>query len=186
MGVSHFAAPGRGMKVDAQSVNVVCLPLKVIGKLLHQGFGIVRGFTSPFGGDYIIQVVVDNGLFFISADAIDQVDQIAVEYIGNLAYQFFLGLITGALARVCSRWLAYNFQRFLFHPVAINGIEQFTYNRQQGYTARFPGDAGTPFVVQLFVQSCQASSQGRYSIRIAGAHHYAHGQVFHGHAGLRD
>src|SRR5690554_1116838 len=190
LAVGHFAAPGRGVEVDVQCLYLVgvllCLFLQPGGKLFGQCFSVFFGFTSPADVDYRIQVVMDDGLFLVPADAVDQLDQFAVEYAGGLFDQFGLGLVAGIVAGVAAAGQAADFQCLLFHPVGVDGAKQFADHQQQRFAISLFSNAGAILVVQLLVQPRQPSGEGGYSIRITRAHHHAHSEILEGDAGRGD
>ena len=63
-------------------------------------------------------------LLFVSSDGIDQIDQVAIEEIGGLAYQLGLGLFALVITRVCILGLLRQLTGLLIDPAGINSIKQ--------------------------------------------------------------
>ncbi len=92
-------SPGLGEE-DGEGFDLVAIGGQPVGEFVGQGFGLRCAVLVPAGVGDRIQIVVVDGLFFFTADGVDEFDQFAVEQGGGGADQLVLGLVAQGVAGV--------------------------------------------------------------------------------------
>ena len=96
----HLAAAVRLAVEDGQRFDLVAVGFQVFAEVLRQDLRVLLGVAFPLGAQHAVQAVVIDGLFFVTANRVDQVDQLAGEHAGGVGGEQVARLVHGGGGRI--------------------------------------------------------------------------------------
>ncbi|MCY1430703.1 hypothetical protein D9M71_466540 [compost metagenome] len=181
-----FPAALRLIEVDGQRIQLVAVCFQPGGEVLGLLAGDLSIVGLPAGMQQLVQGVVVDDLLVLAADAVDQLDQFAVEHLGRILDQLGLGLIAQRLAGIAALGQAAQLQGAGLDPVGVDGVKQLGDDMAEWLAAGMGFQLLVFGRLQLLGQPCQPPCQGADGIAVTGAEHHAHRQILEGYAGLGD